>query len=233
MGKIPLNERISQVNYLLSDLRQNFIDIGYHLYMIHRDYDVDIYRFAEDNFGIGRTSTHNLLAVCSNYCGGTRELLDKFRGYSQSQLVEMLGIKYAPARELIPQDTTVEEIRKFKKIVNCDSLTPFTYNQCREVLNFDKEYGYFHIDDFREYLNGKRSFRREKLIKHKTENPVQTSELDCKSCIHRIRVDEVTLKHCIYSAAIKFNLDDRISYGNEFVKYLAAELKQKYDIYLR
>lgn len=51
----------------------------------------DIYDFAERRFGIGRTSTKNFLAIHEKFMSGV-VLKEDYRGYKQSQLMELLPV---------------------------------------------------------------------------------------------------------------------------------------------
>lgn len=118
---------IEQTRLDLKVIEQSFFKIGFRLneavdnnYVQALGYQ-DIYELAEDQFGFKKTTTKNLMEVNRTYSTGcygrpSMELADNFKGFSQTQLVEMLPL--GPwSRQNIPTTFTARDIRDYKKIV--------------------------------------------------------------------------------------------------------------------
>ena len=68
---------------------------------------------AEHLFGIKKSTTYSLMHIASCYCDGM-VLKDKYKNYSQSQLIEM-STANALLEDKITSDMTVADIRDLKK----------------------------------------------------------------------------------------------------------------------
>ena len=110
---------LEQTRLDLKVIEQSFFKIGFRLneavdnnYVQALGYQ-DIYELAEDQFGFKKTTTKNLMEVNRTYSTGcygrpSMELADNFKGFSQTQLVEMLPL--GPwSRENIPTTFTARE----------------------------------------------------------------------------------------------------------------------------
>lgn len=107
----------------LEDITQRFISIGFRLDEANR---CGYYRLlgymciedlAEDQFGLGRSTTYELMAVWRRFHNPSNQmhLQDKFKGYSFSQLVEIKKYKYLPSNvtALIPTKASVRDVRAY------------------------------------------------------------------------------------------------------------------------
>lgn len=74
----------------------------------------DIYDFAERRFGIGRTSTKNFLAIHEKFMSGV-VLKEDYRGYKQSQLMELLPVSDDVIKSSFNPEMSVKQIREKKK----------------------------------------------------------------------------------------------------------------------
>lgn len=74
----------------------------------------DIYDFAERRFGIGRTSTKNFLAIHEKFMSGV-VLKEDYRGYKQSQLMELLPVSNDVIKSSFKPEMSVKQIREKKK----------------------------------------------------------------------------------------------------------------------
>lgn len=74
----------------------------------------DIYDFAERRFGIGRTSTKNFLAIHEKFMSGV-VLKEDYRGYKQSQLMELLPVSDDVIKSSFKPEMSVKQIREKKK----------------------------------------------------------------------------------------------------------------------
>lgn len=74
----------------------------------------DIYDFAERRFGIGRTSTKNFLAIYAKFMSGV-VLKEDYRGYKQSQLMELLPVSDDVIKSSFKPEMSVKQIREKKK----------------------------------------------------------------------------------------------------------------------
>lgn len=74
----------------------------------------DIYDFAERRFGIGRTSTKNFLAIHDKFMSGV-VLKEDYRGYKQSQLMELLPVSDDVIKSSFKPEMSVKQIREKKK----------------------------------------------------------------------------------------------------------------------
>lgn len=74
----------------------------------------DIYDFAERRFGIGRTSTKNFLAIHEKFMSGV-VLKEDYRGYKQSQLMELLPVSDDVIKSSFKPEMSVKQIREKKR----------------------------------------------------------------------------------------------------------------------
>lgn len=128
---LPLAEEfLKQTRLDLDDAKTSFFKIGFRLNEANRGgyfralgYE-DIYALALDEFGFEKTTTKNLMAINYKYCvHGTgsgyslysMQIAEKYRKYSQTQLVEMLPLMDSE-REHVPEDFTISELRDYKKV---------------------------------------------------------------------------------------------------------------------
>lgn len=107
----------------LQETAGNFVYIGYCLRKLRDSGDLyeqeeceDIFEFAKKEYGLDKSTVSRFIAINEKYSEGgySMELQEKYRGFGQSQLVEMLSLPDAEC-ELITEQTTVKEIRELKK----------------------------------------------------------------------------------------------------------------------
>ena len=115
-------------NYIhrdLSDIRQRYIALGFHLeenrrcaYYENFGY-IDFYEFCEKNFSLDKAAVSRCINVWKQFClvqnGSSKMFLDsRYEKYNYSQLCEMLPLSDKQRREIKP-DMTVKEIREKKR----------------------------------------------------------------------------------------------------------------------
>ncbi len=90
---------------------------GYHKRLLNGKYD-NIADFAEGVFGIKKTMAYDLIKVAvmfrSRSCA--MEIADEYKGYNQSQLIEMSRM-YRGERAYVQPTDTVAELRELRKMV--------------------------------------------------------------------------------------------------------------------
>lgn len=106
----------------LDNMKMNFIAAGYYMKYI-RDHELfredgyeSIWAFAEDNYGIKKSTASRWMAMNDKFSqGGNSPILAKeFRGFEKSQLQEMLYLDDKQIETVSP-DMTVKEIREARK----------------------------------------------------------------------------------------------------------------------
>ena len=130
----PWQERHNMLCNVENDIRKDLakmqeccVYIGYrlleieerHLYntVCHRvrgDYCKNIYQYALQELDLAKTTTFNLMAVAKAFSDDCRGLKEEYRGYSFSQLVELLSFP----KEFLPYanpSMSVKELRCLKK----------------------------------------------------------------------------------------------------------------------
>lgn len=113
-------------------IKENYLAIGYWLKYVNerKDYEKDgfssIWEFAEVNYKISDSTAFRLMQINTEFSvnGNSPELDDKYKGFSKSQLQELLYIS-AEQREEITPDMTVKQIREIRK---ADTNMPTTDN---------------------------------------------------------------------------------------------------------
>lgn len=112
----------------LKQIERTFFKIGFRLneavreqYYLTLGYK-DIFELAEKEFGFKTTTTKNLMLVNKTYSTGyyscpSMEIADKYKKYSQTQLVEMLPLGPSQ-REKVSETWTARDIRDYKKITS-------------------------------------------------------------------------------------------------------------------
>ena len=104
------------------NLKMNFIAAGYYLKYIrdHEQFREDgyesIWEFAEDNYGIKKSTASRWMAMNDKFSqGGNSPILaEEFRNFEKSQLQEMLYLDDKQMETVTP-DMTVKEIREVRK----------------------------------------------------------------------------------------------------------------------
>lgn len=103
-------------------MKKNFIAAGYYMKYI-RDNELfredgyeSIWEFAEDNYGIRKSTASRWMAMNDRFSqgGNSPNLADEFKGFEKSQLQEMLYLDDKQIEEVTP-DMTVKEIREVRK----------------------------------------------------------------------------------------------------------------------
>lgn len=140
-GKL-ITDIASEVKCRVLDVGTKFFEIGYLLNLIrHKVFSLEdrflkyenFYDWAEKELGFKRTTVKNLMAINAtysdhsvstagtnyNYIGATSSTFspvidEKWRGYTQTALVEMLPMT-AEERKTISKETSISEIRALKK----------------------------------------------------------------------------------------------------------------------
>lgn len=106
----------------LQNMSRDFVAVGYYLKRI-RDKELykqdgysSIWEFAEDNYGIKRTTASRWIAMNDKFSegGNTPILAKEFRMFGKSQLQEMLYLD-DKQMEAVSPDMTVQEIREVRK----------------------------------------------------------------------------------------------------------------------
>ena len=106
----------------MDNLKMSFIAAGYYLKYIrdHEQFREDgyesIWEFAEDNYGIKKSTASRWMAMNDKFSqGGNSPILAKeYRGFEKSQLQEMLYLDDKQIETVTP-DMTVKEIREVRK----------------------------------------------------------------------------------------------------------------------
>ena len=106
----------------LKNIKKSFVRIGWHLKQIkdngwyQKEGYKNIYEFAKEKFNISQPTATRFINICTEFSesGSSSELDARYRGYSLSQLTEMLNVG-ADKRKKITPDMTVREIREFKR----------------------------------------------------------------------------------------------------------------------
>lgn len=106
----------------MDNLKMSFIAAGYYLKYIrdHEQFREDgyesIWEFAEDNYGIKKSTASRWMAMNDKFSqGGNSPILaEEFRGFEKSQLQEMLYLDDKQIETVTP-DMTVKEIREVRK----------------------------------------------------------------------------------------------------------------------
>lgn len=139
-------EFLKQTRQDLDDAKTSFFKIGFRLNEANRGgyfralgYE-DIYALALDEFGFEKTTTKNLMAINYKYCvHGTgsgyspysMQIAERYRKYSQTQLVEMLPLMDSE-REYIPEDFTIAELRDYKKVCKNPTVYGISWTSYRK-----------------------------------------------------------------------------------------------------
>lgn len=106
----------------LDNMKMNFIAAGYYMKYI-RDNELfredgyeSIWEFAEDNYGIKKSTASRWMAMNDKFSqGGNSPILaEEYRGFEKSQLQEMLYLDGKQIETVTP-DMTVKEIREARK----------------------------------------------------------------------------------------------------------------------
>ena len=130
----------------LESMSRSFIAIGYYLRMIKEtsgykeDGYKDIWEFAEDQYGIKRSTASRWMDMNARFSegGNSPVLAEEFKEYQKSQLQEMLYLPEEKLEEVAP-DMTVKEIREIRKPEKEKELQRPDEHQ-REYLNLFAKY---------------------------------------------------------------------------------------------
>ena len=138
-----LNVSIQNLDRSVLKLAENFVSIGFYLLKIKEDKHfselgfTDIYEFAKEKYGFGKTSCKNFISVFKKFGVGESypSLNSKYAGYNFSQLVELVPEKdnideYSPSQTV--KEIRIQKFQKklegdYKKIKSWFENTLFTY----------------------------------------------------------------------------------------------------------
>ena len=106
----------------LESMSRKFITIGYYLKLIrdnemyHQDGFKDIWEFAQDTYGIGKSTCSRWMAMNDKFSqgGNSPYLKEEYRDFGKSQLQEMLYLTDEQMEQARP-DMTAKEIREIRK----------------------------------------------------------------------------------------------------------------------
>ena len=140
----------------LNTTKDSFVSLGYWLKQI-RDRKLyeetghkNLYEFAKDQFGISKSSVSRFMAVNDRFSlnGNSPILLDTYREFSQSQMVEMLSLTDEQV-EQVTKDSTVKQIRdmKPKKPKPVKETTKKKYTECGAYMARKSCDGCFYDDN--------------------------------------------------------------------------------------
>lgn len=141
----------------LKETAENFIYIGYRLKQIaetesyKQDGAVNIYEFAEKEYGLTRSVTSRFMAINTKFSvdGNSMELQEQYKEFGSSKLTEMLTLSDEDCR-LITEKTTVKEIRALKEFNRQQGTT----SEPAELSGLQKcIIDYFSRPEKREILN--------------------------------------------------------------------------------
>lgn len=114
---------VKHIKLDLEDITERFITIGFRLeeannLKYYKDLGYSsIEELAEDMFGIGRSTTYEMMAVWRRFHSSENQMRIRqdYKGYSFSQLVEIKKYRYLPfaIKEKIPVNASVRDIRGY------------------------------------------------------------------------------------------------------------------------
>lgn len=122
--ELNLQQAKQEIREEMAKTAQSFIVIGYRLRQILdsgayiQDGYNDFNEFAKKEFGLSQSGTSRFISINKNYSenGYGAVLREEYRGYSCSQLTEMLSLS-EDDRELVTEDMPVAQIREVKDFV--------------------------------------------------------------------------------------------------------------------
>lgn len=141
--------RVNQINEDLDSVKTSFVKIGLVLRGMKQDnlYDTkkDFYDYVEELFGFKKSTTKNMISLCENFCLSEydrtkyitvyhEELQDEYKGYSYSQLVEMLPLT-SEERKKVKPEMTVVQIREIKQNLKEKSVSGIIGQTSGQTMN--------------------------------------------------------------------------------------------------
>lgn len=115
----------------MNDISTSFIYLGFHLREMQDSkyytciplssgdgYYSNFYNLIQDYFGLSRSTVSRLVAINRRFCNGTTFLSDTWKGYSYSQLSEILTVEDKQGVCCFRPDMTVREIRDEKRKIH-------------------------------------------------------------------------------------------------------------------
>ena len=202
----------------LNDIKNKFCVIGFRLYEMQRlgyfrtlGYE-NITDCAEHIFGIKKSTTYSLMHIASCYCDGM-VLKDKYKGYSQSQLIEM-STANAMLEGEITADMTVADIRDLKKALP-------NYATYYKNIYYDKPFEI--IAQYRKDQEEKfQTSGKTESVSEESVEEVKPRKLDYLSAIFQ---DRTTFKHRLAEYLEKF-------YTETSYKITCYDKKQNLKVFL-
>lgn len=112
---------VNNIKNDLDNIKKNYLALGYHLreirdnkWFTYKYYDVNFTKYCKDEFGFSKSTVYRLIEMVDKFCKpDTYCLIDKYKDYNQSQLVEMLSMSDNDLG-YVRSDMTVKEIRSIK-----------------------------------------------------------------------------------------------------------------------
>lgn len=118
---VDYEDSIDIIGDEIRSVRKSFVKIGWYLKhirekeMYRKDGYGDIYEFAQAKFKMSQGTVNRMINLCIEFSVGhdSPELDERYMGFDESQLFEMLPMKQ-DERDVISPDMTVKEIREKK-----------------------------------------------------------------------------------------------------------------------
>lgn len=122
----------------VNDIFSNYLIIGTKLKTINdaelyklEEYE-SIYDYASKLFNLSQTTVHNVMAISEKFSDGYGRLLDQYKDYTFSTLVELLSVNALDLEKYSP-DMTVKEIRNKKIAFKIDQMINLTVSPIGSV----------------------------------------------------------------------------------------------------
>jgi hypothetical protein len=208
------NHLTDMINYRINSIFDNYLEIGSYLKEVDQDkiYEANeytsVYEYASKEFDLSETTTKNIISIVKRFCGDHGRLLDQYKEFSFSNLVELLPVDDKEIKNFTPSMTVktmrskkieLEVNKQLEKLTSEDSLLT---DLIHKIIDYD----------WNKYLKTKNFFVDYKLNKKKYEsNNKDDDNYDYRYGKYSIHVD-FTLKNDkkknIYKFKLKINLNE-------------------------
>lgn len=164
------NHLTKMINYRIDSIFEDYLEIGNLLKEVEQDkiYEANeytsIYEYASKEFDLSETTTKNIISIVKRFCTDHGRLLDQYKEFSFSNLVELLPVDDKEIKNFTPSMTVktmrskkieLEVNKQLEKLTSEDSLLTDLINK---IVNYDWNKRLKTKDFFMDYTLNKKKY---------------------------------------------------------------------------
>ncbi len=139
------------IKNLIDGIFENYLEIGSKLNQVNESklFEINSYKtieeYALNEFNLSKTTTNNVINIVKRFCDEQGDLLDKYKKYSFSNLVELLPVKDEDIDKFSPS-LTVKETRTKKNEIKINKMLEKLIGESDLVTTVLKAFDQYDFD---------------------------------------------------------------------------------------